>query len=355
LTPEQLLSYVNTPAPKLAELRKTLHLPAARNGDTGGYVMLDLLQSFLTHGKVEIKRTYKATGNIIARTTVIPETSKKYRKFLYASVQSFFIHNRAALPRDKWRVPESAARTGRVKPTYMPLVEGRNIIGACKTPYKELFSMMLYSGMGVSELLSLNDAAMWARVRKQLADGKDPVRMDFAYRKNNPKPYFTFAPAPLLKPFSGLDAPAFKTNRARGKPITEDDLRSAWKFARLRAGVDRRVTPHQFRDLLHTEGLTETRLEKHYVDFLTGHVVDPLQYTQLYEKPGRVLEAWSKWRTYLDEGPSVATKEELTARDQTIQHLQQQIDELRKGSMGPLTREDVRRMIQQEYAAKKRT
>jgi integrase len=128
-------------------------------------------------------------------------------------------------------------------------------------------------------------------------------------------------------PFSRMDAPPFKTNRARGKPITEDDLRAAWKFARARAGIDRKVTPHQFRDLLHTEAITETHLEKHYADFLTGHTVDPLQYTQLYEKPERVLEAWGKWRNYLDTGPRVATKEELTVRDQKIQELQQGIDQ----------------------------
>jgi integrase len=104
-------------------------------------------------------------------------------------------------------------------------------------------------------------------------------------------------------PFSKMDAPAFKTNRARGKPITEDDLRAAWKFARSRAGIDRKVTPHQFRDLLHTEALTEIQLEKHYADFLTGHTVDPLQYTQLYEKPERVAQAWSRWRSYLEHGP----------------------------------------------------
>jgi len=328
LTPEQLLSYANKPAPELTELRKTLHLPAARNGDTGGYVMLDLLQSFLTNGRVEIKRTYRATGKVTTRTTVIPETSKKYRKFLYASVQSFFIHNRAALPRDKWRVPESETRVGNVKPTYMPLSEARNIISACKAPYRELFSMMLYSGMGVSELLSLNDKSVWAQVKKQLADRKDPIRLDFRYRKNNPNAYFTYVPASLLSPFSNLDDPAFKTNRARGKPITEDDLRSAWKFARRRAGVDRRVTPHQFRDLLHTEALTEVRLEKHYADFLTGHTVDPLQYTQLYEKPNRVLEAWSKWRNYLDTGPVLATKDELTARDQKIEQLTAQMTKM---------------------------
>jgi len=350
-TPEQLLNYVNTPPDQLPELRQTLHLPASKNGDTGGYVVLDLLQTFLMQGKVEISRTYR-TGKVLSRIAVIPETSKKYRKLLYASIQSFFIHNRAALPRDKWRIPESAARTGKVKPTYMPLPEARTIIGACKSPYRELFSTMLYSGMGVSELLSLNDATVWAEVQKQLAERKDPVRLDFRYRKNNPNAYFTFVPASLLMPFSGIDAPPFRTNRTRRKPITEDDLRAAWKFARVRGGVEGKVTPHMFRDLMHTEAITETHLEKHYVDFLTGHTVDPQKYTQLYEKPRRVLEAWTQWRSYLESGPKVATKEELTARDQKIQELQRQIDELRKGQLGPLTKEDVGRMVQ-EYLAKR--
>jgi cupin superfamily acireductone dioxygenase involved in methionine salvage len=84
------------------------------------------------------------------------------------------------------------------------------------------------------------------------------------------------------------------------------------------------------------------------VDFLTGHVVDPLQYTQLYEKPRRVLEAWSKWSSYLDTGPSVATKEELTARDQTIQRMQEQINELKQGR--GYSKEDVERMIERHLA-----
>jgi len=65
-TPEQLLGYVNKPARELPDLRRILHLAPAKNGDTGGCVILDLLQTFLLQGRVKISRTYR-TGKVTSR------------------------------------------------------------------------------------------------------------------------------------------------------------------------------------------------------------------------------------------------------------------------------------------------
>jgi len=167
---------------------------------------------------------------------------------------------------------------------------------------------------------------MWPSIRKQLQDGNEVIRLNFDRRKTNPNPFFTFAPAKLFVKWKTVEKMPFKT--AFGKPVSPYILDLAFRNARKRAGIERKVTPHMFRDLLHTDGETELGISKSYLDFLTGHVVDRDQYTQLLEKPNKVLEVWKKWEAYADAGgPATATRDELESRDRRIAELEAQAKE----------------------------
>ena len=61
-----------------------------------------------------------------------------------------------------------------------------------------------------------------------------------------------------------------------------------------------------------------------------------------------IIRGYETW-----ESKIVATKEELSSRDERITDLQAQIDELKKGGTGPLSKEDIRQMIN-DYISHKR-
>jgi integrase len=314
LTPEQLMEIRNTHKDQLAETRKKLGLPQPRNGnDDGGYVILDLLQNFILTGEVEISRTY-STGKTTKHITKIAECAKKYKSALYYAILSYFLYNRVGLPRDKFTISDTTKRT-EAKTKYMPLEDARPIIAASRSPYKELFTMQLYSGMGSGEILSLNE--LWPVIKEQLDKGRETIQIDFSYRKTNPNPYFTFCPASLFEKFKHIakDAVPFHTNR--GKAIGDADILAMWKNSRKRAGITKRYTPHMFRDLFSTNAEAEAKMSKDYIEFCMGHKVDPNDYKQLYEKPDKVMAEWAKWRAYLD-GPIAASQEQLAATQEQL-------------------------------------
>ena len=310
LTPEQLMKIRNTPKDQLAELRLKLSLPSAQNGnDDGGYVVLDLLQNFILSGEVENTRTYES-GKVFRKVTKIADCSRKYKSGLYYAVLSYFLYNRAALPRDKFTIKDTTKRTEK-KTRYMPLEAANAIIAACKSPYKELFTIQKYSGMGSGEILSLNE--LWPTIKTQLESGENIVKIDFSYRKTNPNAYFTFCPADLLTKFKHIQSTPFTTNR--GTPITSADLLAAWKNSMKRTGISERYVPHMFRDLFSTSGLTDAKIGPTYLEFMLGHQVDTNEYRQLYQKPDTVKEEWMKWKRFLD-APVAASAEQVTALEQ---------------------------------------
>ena len=175
-----------------------------------GYDTLDSVQKFIKEGVVHAIRTYRS-GAKTEKIIKIGELSRRRRVLLYAAIKSFFICNRAALPAEKFSITENhtAQKAVETKSTYMPLAEARNTIAACKTPYREFFSCMLYGGCGAREVLLIN--TMWPNLKKELQNVKDPeqpVILRYNFRKSNEEqPYFTFVPAKLLLPFINSEMP----------------------------------------------------------------------------------------------------------------------------------------------------
>jgi len=270
-----------------------------------GYEMIDLIQEFLASG------TYKdGRRGFEGKTVRVAETSAGRRRLMYAAVRSFFAHHRAALPADKtFKISDN----GRVRQTqYMELDKARGIIGALKEPYRSLYNIALYSGMGQGELMALNE--MWPQLRRQLREGKDPIRVDFSRRKTNENPYFTFIPARLLKVYEDETENPFRVltkheRERRPRPIIGHDLEVAWKYARKRAGFSKEgYRGHHLRDLFITLGY-KVGVSKESTDFMTGHVVDRYNYLQLSREPDKVLAEWSKIQGFLDSGMTATVEQ----------------------------------------------
>ena len=270
-----------------------------------GYEMIDLIQEFLASG------TYKdGRRGFDGKTVHVAEASAGRRRLMYAAVRSFFAHHRAALPADKtFKISDN----GRVRQTqYMELDKAHAIIGALKEPYRSLYNIALYSGMGQGEVLALNE--MWPQLRRQVREGKDPIRVDFSRRKTNENPFFTFIPARLLKPYEDEVEKPFRVltkheRERRSRPIIGHDLEVAWKYARKRVGFSKEgYRGHHLRDLFITLGY-KVGVSKESTDFMTGHVVDRYNYLQLSREPGKVLAEWSKIQGFLDSGMTATVEQ----------------------------------------------
>jgi hypothetical protein len=318
-----------TPDQLLAE-RKLENQATEKKEATNGYNALDSAQKFIKHGEIDTVREY-ATGTKTQRTIKIHELSRKRRELLYAAIRTFYKHNRVALPAEKFTIKENHTDENAVKPrtTYMTFDQGRDIVKASKTPYRELFACQLYGGLGRRETLLIN--TMWPRLKEEMK-GKDwsskILRLDYNFRKSNDQDdaeFFTFVPAKILEPFK--DAPMPFT--VKGKPMQGWHLYKVWHNTCKRAGVEDGVRPHLYRDLIMTDGFVNAKIPQEYLQFMTGHTVDKNHYLQLAKKPGKVLEEWQKWKSYVEsELVNEATQKELESRDIALQALTQEVKQL---------------------------
>jgi hypothetical protein len=310
---------------------------------TKGYRSLELVHQFLKQGVVHSKRTY-ATGTIKEKTINVGQLSKARRVTLYAALRSFYKLNRVdsestALPEDDdFRIKEvhSDNKAVDVKATYIPLAQAKAAIATCKAPYRELFSCMMYGGLGRREVLLIN--AMWPKLKEQLKAVKDPeqpIKLSYKFRKSNEEQeYFTFIPAKLLTPFIGQEfCWMVPVQGGKGKkiPMQGYHYQQPWKRAARVAGVKEYSRPHFFRDLLITDGLADAEIPETFVNFMTGHVVDPNHYLQLSKKPEKVLEQWLKWKAYVEaEDPTLhkEVKEQSEEIAELKARLQQQAEQI---------------------------
>ena len=173
---------------------------------------------------------------------------------MYSAILSFYKHNRAALLSETFRIVENHTNEEAVaiKTTYMSLEEGKAIIGAWKSPYRELFSCMLYGGLGRREALLIN--TMWPRLKAELAGkglDKEILTLHFNFRKSQETSFFSFVPASILKPLLDRDMPF----TVKGQPMLEWHLNRAWWGARKRAGINGQAsTPHVPRPIHYGRG-----------------------------------------------------------------------------------------------------
>lgn len=106
----------------------------------------------------------------------------------YWVVHSFFVHNRAALPRDKFIISSETEPT-EPKLTLEILKE---IVLTCKTVYSTIYLNMFMAGLGMSELLYWSNNG-WERLKKEIDEGKTTYTIYNPGRKKerNKRPFRT--------------------------------------------------------------------------------------------------------------------------------------------------------------------
>lgn len=219
-----------------------------------------------------------------------------YKRKMYKSIRSFFLHNRAELPQDRsFNIRGDKPKTlGTLK-----IDEVKLIILASKPVYQAAFMCMLQGGMGGDEICYWGKNG-WTKLKEDLKSDPDLIEVDLPGRKMKKfeKPYYTLigrdAIETLRKWLSHRpkDSPYIFTNQY-DEAITPHALQIYWIRVGRRIGV---VDPikrgagrghqtgknlHELRDVFRSQW-EKSPAKASVAEFIMGHVVDPLEYNKAH-------------------------------------------------------------------------
>ncbi len=307
-----------------------LEFQRSSSGDTS-YDILDQIQRYLSEAS---------------------EWRLSYKKGVYATLRSFFMHNRAELPRDGSFIlrSEKTPHNGQIT-----VDEFRMMLASCNLMYRAIFLCMFQGALGISEWLHWNKTG-WNSLKAQLDAGARPIRIDLPGRKKNRnlKPYYTFISRDAIKalqdwiPHRPKDVETIFVSQT-GSPLSEWGLRMYWlrhleklglihkqdtaKLGDEKYGIRYGKNLHELRDTFRTRweksGASSTAAE-----YFMGHNVDPLEYNKAFRDEdyaaGQYLEA-EPWLNVLSEEPEKVPVRDLNIQRQHIRKLEVEVEMLRAG------------------------
>jgi integrase len=232
-----------------------------------------------------------------AQTYVNQQTGTyNYKRNMYSFIKSFFMHNRAELPRDRsfnlrGNKPENK---GDLTPE-----ETRKVILSCNPVYQAVFLCMLQGGMGQDELVYWNEHG-WEKLRKDLKGDPELIRVDLPGRKKKKfeSPYYAFIGGDAVAALKNWlqhrpqDSSYIFTDQM-GNPVRKDALRRYWLRHLRKVGVvgakkkgsheGHRTgkSPHELRDVFRSQW-EKTLAKASVAEYMMGHQTDPLEYNKAH-------------------------------------------------------------------------
>jgi len=244
------------------------------------YTMLDLVQGWV--GEAEGRATYKDK--------------------LYTVIRSFFLHNRAELPKDK-----SFRIRGDMAPVRGDLAveEIRRVVEASNPCMRAVFMSMVMGWMGWDEIDYWSSMGL-ETTRRKLSTGEYPLKVDLPGRKSqrNRVPYYTYIGRDAIDALRSWLA--IRPNKGThifmttfGTPLTYGTARAYWTRKLKRLGI---IVPkessfpdprgvrygknlHEIRDVSRTRAryAVPDGFDIDFAEFFMGHSnkVDPLKYDKI--------------------------------------------------------------------------
>jgi|SRR5208337_145700 len=213
-------------------------------------------------------------------------------------------------------------KSGHPKPhPLLSWAEAQRVISLANPAYQPIYKLMLW-GFDSQRFIELNnDAERLMIVKEQLKDSsKDFIKIDIEGRHGNESPFYLLIPREL--------AEALPVITINGEPEKHTwNIQANWRRALIRAGlpIDKEHGAHNLRSYWKTEA-TKRGLPEELRQHQLGHIVDQLNYQRVMQDQKWVEDEFRKaWAI-----KPVATKEELTVRDQKISELEAHNEELRK-------------------------
>lgn len=260
----------------------------------------------------------------------------------YGAVKSFFMHNRAELPKD----PSFNIR-GDKPPVRgkLTLEDVRDVCIRSRKAYRAIFLSMFQGAMGRKEVTYWNRHG-WEELRHQLDKGARIIRVALPGRKQlrYDKSYYTFIGADAVKavrdylPERPEDAEEIAIfYNQYGNPIKREDIWYYWHRQLKRLGLIEPKQPgysgnrygynlHELRDLYRSQW-EKTGVSGAVGEYFMGHKVDKNEYNKFYRD-----QKWTK-RQYLKAMPllNIMSSDRPYGRvdESEVQKLRREITELR--------------------------
>jgi integrase len=251
----------------------------------GRYEILDLLQTYIQ----------------------TREGTYFYKRTQMASVNSFFLHNRAELPKDpSYHIkPTKEGVNGSLTPD-----EIRKVILSCNQTYSAIYLCMFQAGMGEEEFIYWNTHGL-GKLIEDLETDPSIIRIDLPGRKSNRniKPYFTLLGGDGLKALKEHMVGKKRSDPAIfldqfNHPVAKLAVAQNWTRHTKKAGVNKGrgytgKNLHEIRDTFRTQ-FEKSPAEKSVGEFLMGHVVDSLGYNKAHQDQQWVMKEYKKALPFLN-------------------------------------------------------
>jgi integrase len=220
---------------------------------------------------------------------------ESYKSRLYSTIRSFFMHNRAELPKD----PSFIIRgdVAKVRGTLTP-EEIRQVVLASKPLYRAIILSMFQGGMGQEEFIYWSNNG-WEKLKQDLNGDPHVIRVDLPGRKKqkNKVPYYTFIGSDAIAAIRDWvklrpsEASAIFTGQYKD-PITKDALSQHWNIYLKRTGIIQAKENgdvrnrygknlHELRDVFRSQW-EKSPAKGLAAEYCMGHQVDPLEYNKAY-------------------------------------------------------------------------
>lgn len=237
------------------------------------------------------------------------KTSKTTR---YTYLRSFFLHNRAELPRDR-----SFKIRGDKPPTRGDLTveEVKRIIGYCDEAHQATYLSMLQGGLGAHELLHWSNNGL-EKLRDDLRKNPEVIKIDLPGRKGeeNERIFYSFIGGDALDALRKWMEKRPTDSKVKSIFLSEDgtafnyfNMQIYWrrKLKRLRigprnAGIRGRTGKnlHELRDLFRSQW-AKSPAKGEVGEFMMGHMIDPLDYNKAWQDEKFYREEYLKALPYL--------------------------------------------------------
>lgn len=238
--------------------------------------------------------------NCVQRYVIDTPGRHGYKKKKLDNVRSFFLHNRAELPRD--RSFNIRGDQPRVIGTLTP-EEIRHVVLSSNKAYRAIFLCMLQGALD-QEMFTYWNENWYEDLVKQLKENPKVVKVDLPGRKamKFEKPYYTFIGGDAIEAIQQYlkvrpdEARGIFVNQ-RGKPIGKADLKKYWtrhlrkldivkstdkgltKEERTRIRTGKNL--HEIRDVFRS--LWSKSPAKHFIgEYFMGHQIDALEYDKSF-------------------------------------------------------------------------
>lgn len=272
----------------------------------------------------------------------------------YSAIRSFFLHNRVELPKDNWDPGAGTREPTRGKLTVDSI---RRIIQAATLRDRAILLTLFQGLIDQERFCHFNVKQGGALVRHLKTCGVEkPFRIDFMKgRKRNHKPFFTFIGRDALEAWleyfekergwPGPGEPLAVSSRGGKRPLSKQGLRLAFDTLCRRYKLKQRspkggdtsyrsgVNLHEFRDVARSHLQTAKRdgLDEKTVEFMMGHLVDPLNYLKFAElQPDYVEENYKIVEKYLNIISTPPDSEVAREQAERVSVLEKELAEMKR-------------------------